>query len=129
MQLEGTRWSQQRAPPMRASLSGGSVSLAAHRKPSPLSRRGPCQQRCLCPSCHQKRTLLTAETIAQTICAPAPHRQLVFTIPKRLRVFCRHDRSLLGKLARAAWQATVEVYRQVLGRRDVPMRALPRSRA
>ncbi|MDA0842004.1 MAG: transposase, partial [Planctomycetota bacterium] len=78
-----------------------------------------CQQRCLCPSCHQKRTLLTAETIAQTICAPAPHRQLVFTIPKRLRIFCRHDRSLLGKLARAAWQTTVEVYRQVLGRRDV----------
>jgi hypothetical protein len=28
MQLEGTRWSQQRAPPMRASLSGGSVSGA-----------------------------------------------------------------------------------------------------
>ena len=25
MPLEGTRWSQQRAPPMRASLSGGSV--------------------------------------------------------------------------------------------------------
>jgi hypothetical protein len=70
-----------------------------------------CQQRCLCPSCHQKRTLLTAETIAQTI--------FVFTIPKRLRIFCRHDCSLLGKLARAAWQTTVEVYRQVLGRRDV----------
>ena len=29
-----------------------------------------CQQRCFCPSCHQKRTLLTAETIAQTICVP-----------------------------------------------------------
>jgi hypothetical protein len=57
--------------------------------------------------------------IAQTICAPAPHRQLVFTIPKRLRIFCRHDCSLLGKLARAAWQTTVEVYRQALGRRDV----------
>ena len=26
MQSEGTRWSQQRAPPIRASLSGGSVS-------------------------------------------------------------------------------------------------------
>lgn len=77
-----------------------------------------CQQRCLCPSCHQKRTLLTAETVAQTICAPAPHRQLVLTIPKRLRIFCRHDRILIGKLARAAWQTTVAVYRQGLGRRD-----------
>jgi hypothetical protein len=37
--------------------------------------------------------------------------QLVFTIPKRLRIYCRYDRSLLGELARAAWQATVEVYR------------------
>ena len=77
-----------------------------------------CQQRCLCPSSHQKRTLLAAETIAETICAPVPHRQLVFTIPKRLRIYCRYDRSLLGELARAAWQATVEVYRQVLGRSD-----------
>jgi ribosomal protein S27E len=41
-----------------------------------------CQQRCLCPSCHQKRTLLAAETIADTICAAVPHRQLVFTNPK-----------------------------------------------
>jgi ribosomal protein S27E len=78
-----------------------------------------CQQRCLCPSCHQKRTLLTAETIAQTICVPVPHRQLVFTIPKRLRIFCRHNRNLLGELARAARRATVEVYRQVLKRGDV----------
>jgi ribosomal protein S27E len=78
-----------------------------------------CQQRCLCPSCHQKRTLLAAETIAHTVCATVPHRQLVFTIPKRLRVYCRYDRRLLGELARAAWLATVEVYRQVLGRSDV----------
>jgi len=68
-----------------------------------------CQQRCLCPSCHQERTLLAAETIAETICAPVPHRQFVFTIPKRLRIYCRYDRSLLGELARAAWQATAVV--------------------
>jgi hypothetical protein len=78
-----------------------------------------CQQRCLCSSCHQKRTILVAETIAHTICAPVPHRQLVFTIPKRLRIYCRYDRRLLGGLARAAWRATVEVYRQKLKRRDL----------
>lgn len=78
-----------------------------------------CQQRCLCPSCHQKRTLLASETIARTICVPVPHRQLVFTIPKRLRIFCRRDRKLLGQLARAAWHTTLEVYRQMLKRRDV----------
>lgn len=74
-----------------------------------------CQQRCLRSSCHQKRTLLVAETVAHTICAPVPHRQLVFTIPKRLRIYCLYDRRLLGDLARAAWLATVEVYRQALG--------------
>ena len=31
-----------------------------------------CRLRCLCPSCHQKRTLLSSQTIAQTICAPVP---------------------------------------------------------
>ena len=66
-----------------------------------------------------RRPLLAAETIANTICQPVPHRQLVFTIPKRLRLYCRYDRRLLGDLARAAWQATVEVYRRVLGHRDV----------
>lgn len=78
-----------------------------------------CRQRCLCPSCHQKRSLLAAHTIAQTICTPVPHRQLVFTIPKRLRIYCRYDRGLLGELARAAWESVVEVYRQVLQREDV----------
>ncbi|MDA7903326.1 transposase [Mariniblastus sp.] len=78
-----------------------------------------CQQRCLCSSCHQKRTILVAETIAHTICAPVPHRQLVFTIPKRLRIYCRYDRRLLGGLARAAWRATVEVYRQELKRGEL----------
>ncbi len=77
-----------------------------------------CRQRCLCPSCHQKRTLLAADTIAHNICEPVPHRQLVFTIPKRLRIYCRYDRTLLGQLARAAWLATVDVYRQLLDRPD-----------
>ena len=78
-----------------------------------------CRQRCLCPSCHQKRTMLAAETIARTICQSVPHRQLVFTIPKRLRLYFRYDRRLLGELARAAWDSVVEVYRDVLRREDV----------
>jgi hypothetical protein len=42
--------------------------------------------------------------------APVPHRQWVFTIPKRLRIFFRFDRSLLGKLCRAAWETVRELY-------------------
>jgi hypothetical protein len=34
----------------------------------------------------------------------------VFTIPKRLRVYFRYDRSLLGKLCRAAYYAVCDVY-------------------
>ena len=62
-----------------------------------------CKQRCACPSCHQKRTLLTALHVAEEVCAPVAHRQVVLTIPKRLRLHARFDRSLLGKLSRCAW--------------------------
>ncbi|MGB6000365.1 MAG: transposase zinc-binding domain-containing protein, partial [Thermoanaerobaculia bacterium] len=54
-----------------------------------------CKLRALCPSCHQKRELLW----------DVPHRQVVFTIPKRLRLFFRYDRKLLGELAFCAWRA------------------------
>jgi Transposase zinc-binding domain len=78
-----------------------------------------CRQRCLCPSCHQKRTLLAADTISHAICQAVLHRQLVFTIPKRLRPYFRHDRSLLGHLACAAWETVSQVYCEVLDREDI----------
>ncbi len=78
-----------------------------------------CRRRCLCPSCHQKRALVMAEHIAGDLCAPVAHRQFVFTIPKRLRIFFRFDRRLLPELPRLAWQTVLEVDRAVLDRRDV----------
>ena len=78
-----------------------------------------CKQRCICPSCHQKRTLVTAINIAENICAPVPHRQFVFTMPKRFRLFFRFDRDLLRKLPRLAWETVLEVCRAVLDRNDV----------
>ena len=41
----------------------------------------------------------------QELLEDVPHRQVVFTIPKRLRVFFRYDRKLLGELAGCAWRA------------------------
>jgi len=41
--------------------------------------------------------------------AQVPHRQWVFTIPKRLRVYFRFTRSLLGELCRAAYETVREV--------------------
>ena len=65
-----------------------------------------CKQRCTCPSCHQKRTLLTALHVAEEVCSPVAHRQVVLTIPKRLRLHTRFDRKLLGKLSAAAGRAS-----------------------
>ena len=42
-----------------------------------------CEQRGICPTCHQRRTLDTAETIASEICATVPHRHWVFAIPNQ----------------------------------------------
>jgi hypothetical protein len=78
-----------------------------------------CRQRCRCPSCHQKRSLLLADRMAHQVCLPVPHRQYVWTIPKRLRIYFRYERRLLGELARLAWESILEVYRHQLGRSDV----------
>ncbi len=78
-----------------------------------------CKQRCTCPSCHQKRALLTAIHVAEDVCAPVAHRQVVFTIPKRLRVHTRFDRKLLGKLCGCVWTCIKAEVQRVLGRDDV----------
>jgi ribosomal protein S27E len=78
-----------------------------------------CKQRCVCPSCHQKRTLVTAINVAEHIAAPVPHRQFVFTMPKRLRLYFRYHRDLLRELPKLAWTVTLQVYHAVLGRDDV----------
>ena len=78
-----------------------------------------CKQRCTCPSCHQKRTLLTAMHVAEEVCFDVPHRQVVLTIPKRLRLHARFDRKLLGKLSSCAWTGIKTETQRLLGRDDV----------
>ncbi len=41
----------------------------------------------------------------EELLAEVPHRQVVLTIPKRLRIFFRFDRRLLGDLLGCAWRA------------------------
>jgi hypothetical protein len=69
-----------------------------------------CRQRSCCPSCDQKRALLLAHRLNNEVFAPVPHRQWVLTIPKRLRIFFRFDRSLLGKLCHVAWETILDLY-------------------
>ena len=78
-----------------------------------------CKQRCTCPSCHQKRTMQTALHVAEDVCVPVAHRQVVLTIPKRLRPHTRFDRKLLGKLCACAWTCVQAEVRRLLGRDDV----------
>ncbi len=78
-----------------------------------------CKQRCTCPSCHQKRALLTSIHVAEEVCAAVAQRQVVLTIPKRLRLHTRFDRKLLGKLCSCAWTCIQAQVRRLLGRQDV----------
>ena len=62
-----------------------------------------CKRRGICPSCQAKRSVLFAENLNEVL-LKAPHRHLVFSIPKRLRVYFRYDRRLFSRLYRAAWE-------------------------
>jgi len=46
------------------------------------------------------------------------HRQWVLTMPKRLRIFFRYDRRLLGKLCRLAYETIRDSLRQACGARE-----------
>ena len=52
-----------------------------------------------------KRELIWAEWAGDELLEDVPHRQVVFTIPKRLRPYFRYERALLGDLAGCAWRA------------------------
>ncbi|MDF1555458.1 MAG: transposase [Deferrisomatales bacterium] len=72
-----------------------------------------CKGRWFCPSCHQKKSLLFAEQVVGEVLYPVPHRQFVFTIPRMLRPYFRHNRKLLSGLCRCA-KESLETYLKTL---------------
>ena len=54
-----------------------------------------CKARILCPSCHAKKLEIWADWLEHELLYAVPHRQFVFTVPKRLRPYFLHDRRLL----------------------------------
>ena len=54
-----------------------------------------------------------------TLLAPVPHRQVVLTIPKRLRACCLYRRRLLGEIARVAARTVTAAIRTLTGDRDL----------
>jgi hypothetical protein len=63
-----------------------------------------CKRRHFCPSCHQKRVVEFGEWLCEEVLKYVPHRQWVFSIPKRLRVYFMTNRRLLSRLSQCAWK-------------------------
>ena len=62
-----------------------------------------CKARYFCSSYHAKRLALWTLWLEETLLArDIPHRQVVLTIPRRLRAWCLYRRRLLGDVARVA---------------------------
>ena len=51
-----------------------------------------CKGRQFCPSCHARRLAEWSLWLDESLLAPVTHRQVVLTLPKRLRAYFRHDR-------------------------------------
>ena len=71
-----------------------------------------CKTRGLCPGCGQRRAIEWAARMVEEVLPRVPYRQLVFTIPRRLRKYFHFDRSLYGDLCRAAYAATRDFLRE-----------------
>ena len=63
-----------------------------------------CKRRHFCPTCHQKRVVVFGEELCENVLKYVPHRQWVFSIPKRLRIYFMFDRKLLSKLSQCVWK-------------------------
>jgi hypothetical protein len=60
--------------------------------------------------------LLFAEHLVEDVLLGLPHRQFVFTVPKALRPFFRHDRSLFADVSRLINNLVGEFYNEAAGR-------------
>ena len=69
------------------------------------------------PAAHPKRLAIWTQWLDTTLLAPVPHRQVVLTIPKRLRAYCRIRRRLLGEIARVAARTVTAAIRTLTGER------------
>jgi hypothetical protein len=77
-----------------------------------------CRTRYFCPSCHAKRLTEWTLWLGEELLAPVPHRQMVFTVPKRLRPYFLR-RKLLGDLARVAARTATAFVRTTLDEPDL----------
>lgn len=71
-----------------------------------------CKVRCFCPSCQAKRVAILGHHLKENVFYPVPHRQYVFALPKMLRIYFQHDRSLLTGLCQCAYKSLITFLRE-----------------
>ncbi|MBI5749654.1 MAG: transposase zinc-binding domain-containing protein [Nitrospinae bacterium] len=79
-----------------------------------------CKDRCLCPSCAAKRSVLFADFISNEVIEPVPHRHLVFSLPKIIRPYFKFDRKLITMLSRCAYDSVKEICQTLFDKQVMP---------
>ncbi|HOS11873.1 MAG TPA: transposase [Candidatus Aminicenantes bacterium] len=79
-----------------------------------------CKTRGFCPSCQVKRVEIWGDWVRERLLWDVPHRQVVFTIPKMLRIFFKFKRRLLGDFSLAALRALKLYFEAVAGEPLIP---------
>ncbi len=79
-----------------------------------------CKSRGFCPSCHAKRREEWGEWMRETLLLDFSHRQVVFTIPKILRIFFKYNRKLLSGLCLCGKEALLKYLRAVTCKEITP---------
>jgi hypothetical protein len=77
-----------------------------------------CKGRHFCPSCHARRLAEWSVWLEEHLLAPVAHRQVVLTVPKRLRPYFVHDRRRLGLLSRIATRTLRAYVQSAVGERE-----------
>ena len=83
-------------------------------------RCGFARTRGFCPSCHSKRLEEWGEWMQEELLLDVPHRQVVFTIPRMLRIFFKYNRRLLGSLCRCALRSLTRYFEVTTGSELMP---------
>ncbi len=79
-----------------------------------------CKTRGFCPSCHAKRLEEWGEWVREKLLLDVNHRQVVFVIPKMLRIFFKYRRTLLSSLCHCAVKAVLIYLNAVTGKELTP---------
>jgi len=79
-----------------------------------------CKSFYFCPSCSQKRTLLFSQYMNERLLLALPHRQFVFTFPKLLGPYFRHNRRLFSEISRLIFAILQRFYDRAARGRSGP---------